>query len=149
MGEVTCGKLPHLTCKRDHNKMRDYMDRRLNPPKRVTSPTWGPPPPCKQALNLYFWWAKWQFWLFIKWIWSLQAPEWIQSLEIPQKCDSNKTVQRCKRLNAWVYSYICKHIQCSYSFRSSLLKHICFCVPSEPLVAKFGSGAHWVYGALH
>ena len=23
--------------------MRDYMD------KRVTSPTWGPPPPCKQA----------------------------------------------------------------------------------------------------
>ena len=23
--------------------MRDYMDR------RVTSPTWGPPPPCKQA----------------------------------------------------------------------------------------------------
>ena len=27
------------------------MDRRVNPPKRVTSPTWGPPPPCKQALN--------------------------------------------------------------------------------------------------
>ena len=24
--------------------MRDYMDR------RVTSPTWGPPPPCKQPL---------------------------------------------------------------------------------------------------
>ena len=32
-------------------KMRDYMDRRLTPPKRVTSPTWGPPPPCKQALR--------------------------------------------------------------------------------------------------
>ena len=33
----------------DH--MRDYMNRRVTPPKRVTSPTWGPPPPCKQALN--------------------------------------------------------------------------------------------------
>ena len=26
------------------------MDRRVTPPKRGTSPTWGPPPPCKQAL---------------------------------------------------------------------------------------------------
>ena len=25
------------------------MDRRVTPPKRVTSPTLGPPPPCKQA----------------------------------------------------------------------------------------------------
>ena len=24
VGEVTCGGLPHLTCKRDHIKMRDY-----------------------------------------------------------------------------------------------------------------------------
>ena len=32
--------------------MRDYMDGRVTPPKRVTSPTWGPPPPCKQALRL-------------------------------------------------------------------------------------------------
>ena len=31
--------------------MRDYMDRRVTPPKRVTSPTWGTPPPCKQALS--------------------------------------------------------------------------------------------------
>ena len=53
VGEVTCVKLPHLTCKRDHIKMRDYLDRRVTPPKRVTSPTWGPPPPCKQALNLF------------------------------------------------------------------------------------------------
>ena len=52
VGEVTCGKLPHLSCKRDHNKMRDYMDRRVTPPKRVTSPTCGPPPPCKQALSI-------------------------------------------------------------------------------------------------
>ena len=27
------------------------MDGRVTPPKRVTSPTWGPPPPCKQALT--------------------------------------------------------------------------------------------------
>ena len=27
------------------------MDRRVTPPKRVTSPTRGPPPPCKQALK--------------------------------------------------------------------------------------------------
>ena len=46
VGEVTCVGLPHLSCKCDQIKMRDYMDR------RVTSPTWGPPPPCKQALNL-------------------------------------------------------------------------------------------------
>ena len=26
------------------------MDRRVTPPKRVTSPIWGTPPPCKQAL---------------------------------------------------------------------------------------------------
>ena len=28
------------------------MDRRVTPPKRVTSPTLGPPPLCKQALTL-------------------------------------------------------------------------------------------------
>ena len=27
------------------------MNRRVTPPKRVTSPTWGPSPPCKQALK--------------------------------------------------------------------------------------------------
>ena len=41
----------HLSCKRDQIKIRDYMDRRVTPPKRVTSPSWGPPPPCKQALT--------------------------------------------------------------------------------------------------
>ena len=51
MGEVTCGGSPHLLCKRDQIKMRDYMDSRVTQPKRVTSPTWGPPPPCKQALT--------------------------------------------------------------------------------------------------
>ena len=30
--------------------MRDYMGRRVTPSKRVTSPTWGPTPPCEQAL---------------------------------------------------------------------------------------------------
>ena len=42
-------------CKRDQIKMRDYMDRRFTPPKRVTSLTWGPPPPCKQALSVRCW----------------------------------------------------------------------------------------------
>ena len=51
IGEVTCGGSPHLSCKRDQIKMRDYMDRRVTPPKRVTLPTWGSPPPCKQALT--------------------------------------------------------------------------------------------------
>ena len=46
IGEVTCSGSPHLSCKRDQIKMRDYMDR------QVTSPTWGPPPPCKRALTL-------------------------------------------------------------------------------------------------
>ena len=47
------GGSPHLSCKRVQIKMRDYMDRRVTSPKRVTSPTWGPPPPCKQALSLH------------------------------------------------------------------------------------------------
>ena len=51
VGEVTCGGLPHLSRKRDHIKMRDYMDSRVTPPKRVTSSIWGTPPPCKQALK--------------------------------------------------------------------------------------------------
>ena len=38
------GGSPHLSCKRDQSKMIDYMD------KRVTTPTWGPPPLCRQAL---------------------------------------------------------------------------------------------------
>ena len=31
---------------------RDYTNRWITPPKRVTSPTWGPPPPCKQAVRV-------------------------------------------------------------------------------------------------
>ena len=34
--------------------MRDYMDRRVTPPKRVTSPTWGLLCPCKQTPSLVF-----------------------------------------------------------------------------------------------
>ena len=41
-----CDRSSHLSCKRDQNKIRNYMDR------RVTSPTWGSPPPCKQSLIL-------------------------------------------------------------------------------------------------
>ena len=51
VGEVICGGSPHLSCKRDQIKMRDYMDRWVTSPKRVTLPTWGLPPPCKQALT--------------------------------------------------------------------------------------------------
>ena len=51
IGEVTCGGSPHLSCKHDQIKMRDYIDRRVTPPKWVTSPIWGPPPPCKQTLS--------------------------------------------------------------------------------------------------
>ena len=54
LGRVTRLSLiwsPHLSCKRDQVKTGDYMDRRVTPPKKVSSPTWGPPPPCKQALN--------------------------------------------------------------------------------------------------
>ena len=51
IGEETCGGSPHLSCKRDQIKMRSYMDRRVTPPKRVSSPTWGPTPPCIQALS--------------------------------------------------------------------------------------------------
>ena len=29
IGEVTCGGSPHLSCKRDQIKMRDFMDRRV------------------------------------------------------------------------------------------------------------------------
>ena len=49
IGEVTCCGSPHLSCKRDQIKMRNYIDR------RVTSPNWGTPPPCKQALSYPFW----------------------------------------------------------------------------------------------
>ena len=50
-GVVTCGGSPYLSYKRDQMKMRDYMDKRVTPPKRVTSATWGRQPPCKQALS--------------------------------------------------------------------------------------------------
>ena len=45
------GGSPRLSCKRNQLKMRGYMERRVTPAKRVTSLSWGPPPPCKQALN--------------------------------------------------------------------------------------------------
>ena len=28
------------------------MERLVTPPRRGTSPTWGPPPPCEQALSI-------------------------------------------------------------------------------------------------
>ena len=50
IGKVTCVGSPHLSCKGDQIKMRDYMDRQITPRKQVTSPN-CPPPPCKQALR--------------------------------------------------------------------------------------------------
>ena len=38
IGEVTIGEIV-------------WTGRYVTPPKRVASPTLGPPPPCKQALN--------------------------------------------------------------------------------------------------
>ena len=51
VGEITYGRSPNLTYERDHIKMRDYMERQVTPPQQVTSATWGPPPPRKQALR--------------------------------------------------------------------------------------------------
>ena len=39
VGEVKYGGSHHLSCKRDQIKMRVYMDKRVTPPKQVTSPT--------------------------------------------------------------------------------------------------------------
>ena len=36
-------RVTRLSCKRDREKMRVYMDRRATPPRRVTSPTAGSP----------------------------------------------------------------------------------------------------------
>ena len=36
------GGSPHLSCKRDQDKIRNSMNKRVTPPRRVTSPTWGP-----------------------------------------------------------------------------------------------------------
>ena len=68
IGEVTGDWSPYLTCKRDQIKVRDYMNRLVTRPKRVTSPTWGPPPPCKQALKLFPFvcWNVWQGWALIE-----------------------------------------------------------------------------------
>ena len=46
-GEVTRGGSPHLSCKRDQIKMRDYMDRRVPPLTRLPHLPGVPPPPCK------------------------------------------------------------------------------------------------------
>ena len=51
----------HLSCKRDQDKIRNYMDRWVTLLKRVTSPTWGPPPPYNRPLMLPWNLIKWQF----------------------------------------------------------------------------------------
>ena len=54
VGEITCGGSPHLS---NQIKMRDNIDRGISLPKRVTSPTLGPPSPCKQATGFDWFWA--------------------------------------------------------------------------------------------
>ena len=41
--ELRCGGSPHPSCKRDQIKMREYKDRRVTSPKRVTSTSKGHP----------------------------------------------------------------------------------------------------------
>ena len=45
------GEVPHLSCESSQGKKRDGLERLVTPPRWGTSPTWGPPPPCEQALN--------------------------------------------------------------------------------------------------
>ena len=46
LGEVT-----HLSSESSQEKKRDCMEKLVTSPRRGTSPTWGPPPPCDQALS--------------------------------------------------------------------------------------------------
>ena len=48
------GEVPHLSCESSQEKKRDCMERLVTPPKRGTSPSWAPPPPCEQALSFTF-----------------------------------------------------------------------------------------------
>ena len=61
-------RVSNLSCKRDQDKIRNYMDRRVTPPRRVTSPTLGPSPPHKQALKD---WALIRRWTLIRGICDL------------------------------------------------------------------------------
>ena len=47
------GEVPHLSCESSQEKKRDCMERLVTPPRWGTSPTWGPPPPCEQALSRF------------------------------------------------------------------------------------------------
>ena len=61
------------------------MDRRVTPPKRVTSPTWGPPPPYKQALYLDA--AKFEQLIFLTLIETI----------CPKKCGQNHSARMQKK----------------------------------------------------
>ena len=55
--------LPHPSCKRGHIRMRDCMNRWVTPPnKAVTSPSWSPPSPWKQALGPFPSWKNFHNW---------------------------------------------------------------------------------------
>ena len=49
---TSLGEVSHLSCESSQEKKkRDCMERLVTPPRRGTKPTWGPPPPCEQALR--------------------------------------------------------------------------------------------------
>ena len=53
------------------------MDRRVTPPKQVTSSAWGPPPPCQQALH----WQKQQLCTCITFFGYISLPS-LQDYEV-------------------------------------------------------------------
>ena len=91
------GGSPHLSCKRDQIKMRDYMDR------RATSPPWGPPPPCKQALIHYVLTSltpstrAYSLWNSRNYLWMTMT---MKMLRVKQNIMSPKHhINRCKQRN--------------------------------------------------
>ena len=50
LGDIT-GVAGHPNYRVNVVKLKCYVDRRVTLPKRVTSPAWGPPPPCTRALR--------------------------------------------------------------------------------------------------
>ena len=49
--ELKASEVPHLSCESSQEKKERLYGEIGNPTKEGTSPTWGPPPPCEQALT--------------------------------------------------------------------------------------------------
>ena len=76
------------------------MDRRVTPPRRVTSPTWGPPPPCKHALK-HTVVAKFIIWL----VFVLNAAIFFQNYLISLRC-SYTAIPLCVLISVFSYTWI-------------------------------------------